>query len=267
MKRRKLLALAGTGLITSAMPKAVRAATIASQTWDRADAAQKAEDSLAMQWLGHTCFLFTGGGVRILVNPFRMLGCTAKYRSPKVAADLVLISSQLLDEGATEDLPGSPRLIYESGVYQFNNIKFQGITTEHDRVGGKQFGNNVAWRWTQAGINILSLGGTAAPITVEQKILMQRPDVLLVPVGGGPKAYNAQEAKQTIEVLNPKLIVPTQYRTQAANAAACDLVPVDEFLTLMNGLPVRRSNTDTINLTAADLPSTGSAIQILSYKF
>lgn len=231
-----------------------------------ADSAQP-KGSLSIQWLGHACFLFNSGGVRVLTNPFRRLGCTAKYRPPLVAADLVLISSQLLDEGATEGLPGDPRLVYEPGVYQFNGIKFQGIATDHDRLGGKRFGTNVAWRWTQAGINILDLGGAAAPITVEQKILMGRPDVLLLPVGGSPKAYTPEDAKQVIQTLNPKLIIPTQYRTQAADPATCNIVPLDQFLTLMNGVPVRQSNTDTVNVTSANLPQKGSAIQVLSYKF
>jgi L-ascorbate metabolism protein UlaG (beta-lactamase superfamily) len=216
--------------------------------------------------LGHTCFLFTGGGTKILVNPFRTIGCTAKYRPPKVAADLVLISSQLLDEGAVEDLPGNPKLIYEPGVYEFKGIKFQGIAIPHDRKGGKQFGTNVAWQWQQAGINILHLGGAAAPITIEQKILIGRPDVALVPVGGGAKAYNAEEAKQAIQTINPKLIIPTHYRTQAADEAYCDISPLENFLTVMNGMTVRRSNSDTISLSPGNLPENG-AIQVLSYKF
>jgi len=102
---------------------------------------------------------------KILVNPFRTLGCTAKYRPPNVAADLVLISSQLLDEGAVEGCPVIP-LIYEPGIYQFNGMQ-PGIATNHDRQAGRRFGTNVAWRWTQAGINILHLEA-AAPITNEQ---------------------------------------------------------------------------------------------------
>jgi L-ascorbate metabolism protein UlaG (beta-lactamase superfamily) len=216
--------------------------------------------------LGHTCFLFTGGGTKILVNPFRTIGCTAKYRPPKVAADLVLISSQLLDEGAVEDLPGNPKLIYEPGVYEFQGIKFEGIAIPHDRKGGKQFGTNVAWQWQQAGIKILHLGGAAAPITIEQKILIGRPDVALVPVGGGAKAYNAEEAKQAIQTINPKLIIPTHYRTQAADEANCDISPLENFLTVMSGMTVRRSNSDTISLSPDNLPENG-VIQVLGYKF
>ncbi len=220
-----------------------------------------------MQWLGHTCFLFAGNNQRILVNPFRTLGCTAKYRSPKLPSDVVLISSQLFDEGSVEGLPGNPKIIYEPGAYEYNGIKYQGIRTNHDRLGGRQFGTNTAWRWTQAGINILHLGGAAAPIELEQKILMGRPDVLLIPVGGGAKAYTPQEAKQAIQTLNPKLVIPTHYRTQAADTDSCDIVSLDEFLQLMDGMTVLRANSDTFTLSSADLPANGTAIKVFSYKF
>lgn len=224
-------------------------------------------DSLSIQWLGHTCFLFSGSGKRILVNPFRALGCTAGYRPPKIETELVLISSQLLDEGAVDELPGDPKLLFEPGVFQVDGTQIQGIRTDHDRVGGRRFGVNVAWRWTHAGINILHLGGAAAPISVEQKILMGRPDVLFVPVGGGMKAYNPSEAKSAIAALNPKIVIPTHYRTQAAAQDSCDIVPLEEFLQLMDGTPVRRINSDRMTMKRGDLPENGSAIAVFSYQF
>lgn len=255
MKRRELMGYAGAGLVTAVV-------TNLSSNFP----ANAQSSGVSIQWLGHTCFLFTGGGVKILVNPFRTIGCTAGYRLPKVAADLVLISSQLLDEGAVDGLPGNPKLIYEPGVYQFKGLKFQGISIDHDRKGGRQFGKNTAWRWTQGGVNILHLGGAAAPITIEQKILMGRPDVALVPVGGSAKAYNAEEAKQAVGVLNPKLVIPTHYRTQAADAASCEITPVDDFLNLMTGVNVRRSNGDTMMINSQALPA-NMEIQVLSYRF
>lgn len=255
MKRRQLMGYAGAGLVTAVFT------TLGSEFQANAQSS-----GLSVQWLGHTCFLFTGGGAKVLVNPFRASGCTAKYRLPKVAADLVLISSQLLDEGAVVGLPGNPKLIYEPGVYEFKGIKFQGVGIDHDRKGGKQFGTNTAWSWKQGGISVLHLGGAAAPISFEQKILMGRPDVALIPVGGSAKAYNAQEAKQAVQVLNPKLVIPTHYRTQAADGATCDISPLDEFLTLMQGTTVRRSDKDTISISSGSLPE-NSVIQTFSYKF
>ncbi len=257
MKRRQLIGYAGAGMLS----------TLAVALASEFRAAAQANNALTVQWLGHTCFLFSSGGTRILTNPFRRLGCTAGYRALNVEADLVLISSQLLDEGAVEEVPGNPQLIYEPGVYQPQGTQIQGIATNHDRQGGKRFGTNVAWLWNQAGIKILHLGGAAAPITIEQKILMGRPDLLLVPVGNGPKAYSPQEAQQAVQALNPRLVIPTHYRTQAADEASCDLVPLDEFLNLMQGMSVRRSKNVTVTITPSDLPKEGTAIQVLSYKF
>lgn len=258
MKRRKLIRYAGASLLAAA-------GTGLASGFQSYQA--QTNDSLSVQWLGHTCFLFTGGGMRVLVNPFRPVGCTAGYRPPKVAADIVLISSQLFDEGAAEGLPGQPKLLFEPGVYQLNGTQFQGISSAHDREGGRRFGNNVAWKWTQAGIDILHMGGAAAPIEIEQKILMGRPDLAFIPVGGGPKAYNSSEAKQAMQVLNPKITIPTHYRTAAADENACDIVAVDEFLALSEGTPVRRANSSTLTLRPADLPQDSSVIQVMSYQF
>uniref|UniRef100_A0A832H5U5 Zn-dependent hydrolase n=1 Tax=Oscillatoriales cyanobacterium SpSt-402 TaxID=2282168 RepID=A0A832H5U5_9CYAN len=257
MKRRGLMRYAGAGLLTAlGMGVASGLQSYQAQTGG----------SVTIQWLGHTCYLFTGGGAgRILVNPFRTIGCTAGYRLPRVNADLVMISSQLLDEGAVEILPGNPKLLFEAGSYQVSGRQFQGIRTPHDLLDGKRFGINVAWRWKQGGIDILHLGGAAAPITPEQKILMGRPDLLLIPVGNGPKAYTPENAKAAIEVLNPKVVIPTHYRTRAARNV-CDLVPVDNFLSLMSGVPVRRSG-NTITLSPGNLPKSGTVIQVMSYPF
>ncbi|NES81583.1 MAG: MBL fold metallo-hydrolase [Moorea sp. SIO2B7] len=257
MKRRQLMKYAGVSLLTAI-----------GTTWASGFQTYQAQTggSVTVKWLGHTCFLFTGSGLRILVNPFRPIGCTAGYRPPTVKADVVLISSQLLDEGDAEKLPGKPKIIYEPGVYRLNNIEFQGIGIDHDREGGRRFGKNVAWRWTQGGVKILHLGGAAAPIEIEQKILMGRPDLALIPVGGGPKAYNPQEAKQAMDALKPKVVIPTHYRTEAADKNQCDIVPLKEFLELTEGIPVSRINHNAIAIRPRDLPKQSPVIRILSHR-
>ncbi len=232
----------------------------------KSQAQSKPSNSLLVQYLGHTCFLFTANGFRILVNPFRTIGCTAGYRLPKVEADLVLVSSQLWDEGAAEGLPGNPKVLYEAGVYEINGLKIQGISTLHDRKGGRQFGINVAWRWTQGGIRILHLGGAAAPIELEQKILMGSPDLALIPVGGGPKAYNPEEAKQAMAVLNPRIMIPTQYLTTAADKSSCELTGVESFLELVKGMNIKTISDGSLRVQASDLPKEGTLIRVLDYQ-
>jgi L-ascorbate metabolism protein UlaG (beta-lactamase superfamily) len=239
-----LIASLGTGLATRWGTPAV-------------DAAQ----SLTIQALGHTCFLISGSGVRVLVNPFRSTGCTAKYPAPKAAADLVLISSRQLDEGVVEGLPGKPKLLYEPGPYQTSGLKFQGIRTLHDRRNGFQFGTNVAWKWGQGGLKIVHLGGIASPVDLEQKILMGVPDILFIPVGGTDETYTPEEAKAAIATLQPKIVIPTHYKTAAANPANCTLQGVEDFLKVMAGTPVRRGGA-TLSLSAGSLPK-GMSIEVM----
>ena len=232
----------------------------------RAPAAHSAE-TLSIRWLGHTCFLLSSSEARVLVNPFRTLGCTAGYRPPQARADYILISSRLLDEGAYEGLPGRPKLLFKPGDYRLENLEVRGIEIPHDDLGGRRFGQNLAWKWKQAGMNLLHLGGAAAPITLEQRILMGKPDVLFVPVGGGPKAFEPEEAVEAIAALNPKLAIPTHYRTLAADDNTCDLSELDVFLDLASDWSINRTETDVLVVTAEDLPETGTAIQVLQYDF
>ncbi len=255
MKRRQLIHYGGISILTAL-----------GLTGVKNTLAQTNNNSVTITYLGHTCFLFSGSGMKVMVNPFRPIGCTANYPVPKVVADLVLISSFLLDEGAVEEVAGNPRIITQAGDYNLKNIKFQGITTPHDREGGRRFGKNIAWSWNQGGVRILHLGGAAAPIGVEEKILMGSPDVLLIPVGGGAKAYNPQEAKQAINVLKPRVVIPTQYLTDAADKNACDLVGVDEFLALAQGMGIKKLNTNSIAIKPSDLPEEGTLIRVLNYS-
>lgn len=259
MKRRQLLQYASASFISTLSLGLATNLHAASST------AQAQSGSLTITSLGHTAFLFTGGAQRILVNPFKAIGCTAGYTEPTVAADLVLTSSHLLDEGYTDNYTNT-QIIDEPGDFTTaGGLSIQGVSMPHDRLNGRRYGTNIAWVWNQAGVKVVHLGGAAAPIAIEDRILIGRPDILLVPVGGGPKSYTAQEAVEAIQELNPKVVIPTHYQTQAS-PDTCELGGVDEFLSLMAGTPVSRRG-NTLDVSASSLPSSGMKIEVLSYAF
>jgi L-ascorbate metabolism protein UlaG (beta-lactamase superfamily) len=257
MQRRQFIQLAQGGLISTLT--AVGAIAL-DRNLSPAYSQNKSKNSpsnsggpLTIEWLGHMSFLISGGGRTILTHPFKPAGCTANKPQPKAAADLVLISSRLLDEGYIDGLAKKDRILSQPGSYNVQGINIQGIRMDHDRLGGRRFGTNVAWRWQQAGIRILHLGGAAAPIEADQRILIGRPDVVIVPVGGGPKGYTAAEAQAVVSALNPRLVIPSHYRTGKAGSS-CELSPVDEFLTLMSGAKVQKLGGSSLQLTASSLP-------------
>lgn len=256
MKRRQLLRYGGMSLATAVATSAVSNFSVL---------AQDNSESLTIQYLGHTCFLFTGSGLEVLVNPYQSIGCTAGYTLPPLQPDVVLASSFLLDEGAIDVVSGNPQVLSDRGSHEVKGVKFRGHPIPHDREGGRRFGTNVAWRWTQGGIDILHLGGAAATLDTESKILLAGADILLTPVGGGIKAYNPGEAKQAIQVLKPKMIIPTHYRTAAATPQDCDLAEVDEFLALVGEMDIARVGSDRITLKKADLNRDNTLVRVLDY--
>ena len=256
MKRRQLLRYGGMSLTTAIATGLIT---------HKPSLAQDNSESVTIQYLGHTCFLFTGSGLNVLVNPYQSIGCTAGYTLPNLQPDVVLVSSFLLDEGAVDAVAGNPQVYSDRGSHAVKGVKFQGFSLPHDREDGRRFGNNIAWRWTQGGVDILHLGGAAGSLTTENKILLSGADILLAPVGGGVKAYAPQEARQAISVLNPKMTIPTHYRTSASDGENCDLATVDEFLTLVQDLEVARVGSDRITVRKSDLNRDNALVRVLDY--
>lgn len=257
MKRRQLIRYGGVSLATA----------IASSLPRQSSFAQSTSESVTIQYLGHTCFLFTSSSLKVLVNPYQSVGCTAGYNLPNLQPDVVLVSSFLLDEGAIDTVSGNPQVLTERGSQKIMGINFKGFALPHDRQGGKRFGTNVAWRWTQGGVDLVHLGGAAAPLTTEEKILLSGSDILFAPVGGGVKAYDPQEARQAIEVLNPKMVIPTHYSTSVSDEESCDLAPVDEFLTLVQDFEVAQVGSDRIAVAKADLLNRDKTlVRVLDYS-
>lgn len=194
---------------------------------------------------GHSALLINGGGQSVLVNPFKAVGCAQGLREPRVKATVILASSELPDEGARI---ASGTFLSRPGSYRVGGLKVEGFAAPHDRIGGRRFGQATIWRWQQAGMSFAHLGGTAAQLSGEDRVLLGRPDVLIIGVGGGAKVYDGAEAAQVVKALNPRRVIPVQYvRGTAPNG--CDQSGVQPFLDAMGGTEVRRVGA-TLSLPA-----------------
>ena len=91
---------------------------------------------------------------------------------------------------------------------------------------------------------------------------------MLVPVGGGPKAYDAEEAIAAVRALNPRIVIPTHFFTEAADPENCDIQGPEPFLEGLQSVPTRQANGDSVTLSTASLPGgDGMVIQLMTYPF
>ena len=191
---------------------------------------------VAITSYGHSALLIRGGGQSVLVNPFRAVGCAKGLAEPRVSANVTLASSELPDEGARI---GGGTYLSKPGSYRVSGMDLEGFSAPHDRMGGRRFGNATIWRWQQGGLSFAHLGGTAAPLSGEDRVLLGRPDVLIIGVGGGGKVYNGEEAAEVVRQLNPRRVIPVQYVNGEA-PSGCDQGGVQPFLDAMSGTQVRK---------------------------
>ena len=186
---------------------------------------------------GHSALLISGGGASVLVNPFKAVACASGLAEPRVSATVVLASSRLLDEGAPV---ARGKMLVEPGSYKVGGLAIEGIAGPHDRVNGRRFGQSTLWRWKQGSLDIAHLGGTAASLTPSDKVMLGRPDVLIIGVGGGAKVYTGAEAAEVVRELKPRRVIPVQY-VSGKTPKDCDQTTVQPFLDAMAGTPVKRS--------------------------
>ena len=199
--------------------------------------AQRGGGGVTITSYGHSALLIQGGGARVLLNPFQAVGCAAGRAEPRVSADVILASSRLKDEGASV---ASGRFLVKPGSYRLAGLQIEGIAVPHDRVGGRRFGNATLWRWRQGGLDIAHLGGTAGSLSPADRVLLGRPDLLIIGVGGGAKVYTGQEAAEVVRELQARRVIPVQY-SRGKPPAGCDQGPLEPFVQAMAGAKVRRN--------------------------
>ena len=190
---------------------------------------------------GHSALLIRGGGKTVLINPFQAVACASGLAEPRVSADVILASSTLKDEGANV---ARGRLLVNPGSYRIGGLSIEGIAAPHDRVGGRRFGQATLWRWKQGGLEIAHLGGTAASLGPSDRVLLGRPDVLIIGVGGGAKVYDGSEAAEVVRELQPRRVIPVQYVSGRKPPKDCDQGGVEPFLKAMAGTKVNRPGTN-----------------------
>ena len=192
---------------------------------------------LFLKSLGHGSFLIKGREITVLLNPFKATGCAINLKEPKeINADFILASSKLADEGYN---PNDQLMFVEPGIYKFGDILLNGIEVPHDRVGGRRLGMATVWSWDQNNLKIVHMGGAAGEMDINSKIILSRPDILFISIGGGFKSYNGIEASDVVKILKPSIVIPVHFEKGIKNRDDCDFSNADLFLENMQDFKVK----------------------------
>jgi len=198
-----------------------------------------------INWLGHACFKIKGSQANVITDPYSPdLG----YTLGKQTARIVTSSHQHPGHSYAEGIGGEPKLVYEPGEYEIGGILIMGTATFHDGEQGAKRGKNTVFLIEVDEVSICHLGDLGHVLTSEQVEEIENVDVLLIPVGG-VSTINGSTAAEVVRQLEPKVVVPMHYKTEALNR---ELEPVDGFLKEMGVKEV--SSQPKLAFTKANLP-------------
>jgi L-ascorbate metabolism protein UlaG (beta-lactamase superfamily) len=210
---------------------------------------------MRIQWYGQSAFSLTGDDAVVFIDPFGdmtpMAGHGVQWEYPAISAEephLLLITHEHLDHNGTEAIEGEPKILRSTaGTLESPIGEIVAVASEHDESAGTERGPNTIFVFSLDGLRIAHFGdfGQAA-LRDEQAAAIGDVDLVFIPVGGGPTAGAAQ-AREIVDRLRPRWVVPMHYRTHRIGF----LEPADEFLETFG--QVHRSDEPSFEI--ADLPS------------
>lgn len=209
---------------------------------------------MEITWLGHGCFRIRAKEATVVTDPTDK---KTGYSLGRPTADLITVSCDDPAHNAVGAIASEPRVVDGPGEFEIRGVSLAGVATARGK--DKNEGRNVAFVIDLEDIRIGHLGAIGHVPTSDQAEEIGGIDILLVPVGGGC-ALDAAPAAETVALLEPKLVIPMHYKT---DADTYKLDSLDRFLKEM-GVKAEEHHAK-IAVTKNSLPET-TQVLVLDYK-
>ena len=205
--------------------------------------------------MGHSCFRIKGSSATVITDPYSP---DSGYSLGQPAANIVTVSHSHSGHSYIQGVADQPKLVTRPGEYEISGVLIIGIASFHDSEGGKNRGKNTVYLMEIDEITICHLGDLGHLLSTEQLEEIDNVDILLLPVGG-VSTIDATIAAKVVRQLEPKIVIPMHYRTEASRQ---ELEPAERFLKEMGAGEV--TPRPKLVVTKSNLPSSTQII-LLNY--
>jgi L-ascorbate metabolism protein UlaG (beta-lactamase superfamily) len=210
---------------------------------------------MEIYWLGHGCFRLRGRDATVVTDPCPP---STGYKIGRVNADLVTISRNKPDSSYRNAITGDAKFLEGAGEYEIGGVLVTGIDTDR-KARDDGFGRNVAYVLDLDDIRVCHLGDITTVPSGDEVEELSAADILFVPVGGGT-VLNAEKAAEIVSLLEPKIVLPMLYKTEASSG---QLEPVERFLKEMGA--ETKNLEPRLSISKSGLPS-DTTVKVLNYR-
>lgn len=190
---------------------------------------------MVIRWNGHSCFTVETAQGTVVLDPY------APASVPGLPA-LDLKGDAVLCSHGHADHSGVGQVTLSGGPC---TVAVEEIPCYHDAVEGTKRGPNTIRILSAEGMRVAHLGDLGHPLDLEQLEKLKGLDALMIPVGGF-FTINADQAKEIVDELKPRVVIPMHYRGEGFGYDV--LAPLDDYLSLVDG-PIVRYPGNSMELT------------------
>ena len=212
---------------------------------------------------GHASFLVeTADKTRVILDPYRAGAFDGAVKHAPIGepADVVVASHTHDDHGATDTIPGNPRVFVHPTSETVGALTITGVPVAHDDAKGDKRGKNTMVVLDDGDVRLVHSGDLGHPLDAATVKALGRVDVLLVPVGGF-FTIDHQQAAAVVEALTPRIVVPMHYKTDKVDFP---IAGVDLFLATQ--ATVERLDGPTLEVTRQTLPEECTTIVLAASR-
>jgi len=208
---------------------------------------------MQIKFHGHSC-LSIKNDILVVMDPYDdSTGLTL----PSLKADVVTVSHNDPHHNNSSAIDGEPKIFNWPGEYETGGSHFKGIASFHNTKDDVEQKENTIFIFNLDGIRFCHLGALGTKLTPEQLDQIGDVDILFIPVGG-KGGVDAKKAKEVVEQVEPRIIIPMAYHTEGCK---CGFDAVDGFLKEMGSQP--GEPIDVYTVKRSDMPDDSSKVVVI----
>lgn len=201
---------------------------------------------MVISWLGDAGIRLQTKDVVVLIDP---PGTATGLKPTKQAANIVALTQ--VDGRDAKSVSGNPFLIDAPGEYERQNVFAYGLTLPGDP-------GRVHWRFEAEELSLGHLGSLNHPIENGDLATLEGVDILFVPVGG-KSVLDAEAAAALISQIEPRIVVPIQFKCPGSTAGYADVAPFLKEMGSKTNQPI-----DKLKIVKKDLPAEETNVVVLT---
>jgi L-ascorbate metabolism protein UlaG (beta-lactamase superfamily) len=181
---------------------------------------------MEITWYGHSCFRLAERGMATVVcDPFdsESIG----YQPLKLRADIVTSSHDAPGHNYLNAVKGYSHAITGPGEFEIGSVFITGIQMDGQGKKTAEKPRNTLFVFDYMGITVAHLGDMRSVPPQNEIEALGTVHIVLVPVGGGESGLNAAKAAEIVSLLEPNIVIPMHFHTDATKVP---LDKLDKFL-------------------------------------